>query len=439
MSPVILQKLEDQRRSPIVIFEKPKNLKGEVNSLQLVTNIFASRKYIAVAFGFSPEKWRMELPLEFSRREKNLIDPIVIDRKESPVKEVTKKGEEADLRELPIPKINYMDPGPYIVMTPVMKDLDTGSYNVAFLRNMYKEPRKLGLWMSPRHNWEITRKHEEQNKPTPVAIVIGHHPLFYAGSATEVGLDIDEYKVISGILNEPLRLVPSETWGKEFLVPADAEIVIEGEVPPNIREIEAPFGEFTRYYGPQRLSWIINVTAITHRKDAIFQSIYVSHRDGGGVTLYAQEGGVYGAIKSRVPTVKAVHCVNPFVWFVSIDKKVEGESKQAALITLGRMFEAKFVIVVDAETDIFDEKEVLWDLATKVGSKEQIDIISEVKGNTLDPAHAHFIKTDKFIIDATKPLDRLFLWRVTMPKEELNRLDLENYLSREETEKIPEE
>ena len=200
-----------------------------------------------------------------------------------------------------------MDPAPYIDMTPVMKDPDGGFYNAAFMRNMVKGPRQLGLHMSPRHNWQIHRKYEAKKQPTPVAIVISHHPAFYLGALNVSPFGVDDYTRIGAIMGEPLRLTPSETLGKDFMIPADAEMIIEGHVLPNVQEAEGPFGEFTGYYGPQRLRNVIDVTAITHRRDAIFQHIFTGHRDTWVVGGIPKEGSLFNLICGVVPTAKAVH------------------------------------------------------------------------------------------------------------------------------------
>ena len=264
----VLQRLEERNKYPLVVFDKPLALNGKPSAFPLVSNIYATRERCARALGLRPDQAYQELGLEYARREERRIAPVVIDAAAAPVKQVVRLGEQADLRELPIVRHHRMDGGPYVDMTPVMRDPETGAYNVAFLRNQYKGPRKLGIHMSPRHNWQIARKHEEAGKPTPVAIVVGHHPAFYIGALNVSPFGEDDYHVIGSIAGQPLRLVPSETWGSDFLVPADAELIIEGEIPPGVREAEGPFGEFPGTYGPQRVRWVINVTAITHRRDA---------------------------------------------------------------------------------------------------------------------------------------------------------------------------
>ena len=177
----ILQHLENADRYPMAIFHRPLNLFGEISAFPLITNIYAERERCAQALGMAPSDAKLPLSLEYARREDGRIAPVVLDPADSPVKQVVKLGADADLRQFPIVRHHHMDPAPYIDMTPIMRDPDSGAYNVAYLRMMYKGPHKLGLHMSPRHNWQITRKFEERGQPTPVVIVVSHHPAFFLG------------------------------------------------------------------------------------------------------------------------------------------------------------------------------------------------------------------------------------------------------------------
>jgi 2,5-furandicarboxylate decarboxylase 1 len=321
-------------------------------------------------------------------------------------------------------------------MAVVMRDPDSGAYNVAFLRNQYKGPRKLGIHMSPRHNWQIARKHEEAGRPTPVAIVVSHHPAFFIGALNVSAFGEDDYAVIGSIAGAPLRLTPSETWGDELMVPADADLVIEGEIPPGVREVEGPFGEFPGTYGPQRVRWVIEVRALSRRADAVYQDIFVGHRDNWVLGSFPKEGSIFNRIKGVVPTVKAVHLpvsgVGRFHCYISIDKKVDGESKQAALIALGAVDFVKHVVVVDSDIDVYREEEVLWAVATRVQADQDVDIIKNVKGATLDPSQVDDIMGAKMIVDATRPVRRPFETRIEVPREVVARTDLNKLIATEQ-------
>jgi 2,5-furandicarboxylate decarboxylase 1 len=432
----VLQRLEDAGHFPLVVFDRPLNLKGEASAFPVVSNVYATRERCALALGLPSEQAQQELALEYARREAERLVPAVVAAAAAPVKEFVKRGDQVDLRELPLVRHHRMDGGPYLDMASVMRDPDSGAYNVAFLRNQYKGPRKLGLHMSPRHNWQIVRKHEERGRPTPIAIVVSHHPAFYIGALNVSPFGSDDYEVIGSIVGAPLRLTPSETWGDDFLVPADADLVIEGEVPAGVREVEGPFGEFPGTYGPQRLRWVVDVKAVTHRADAISQDIFVGHRDNWVLGSFPKEGSLFNRIKGVVPTVKAVHLptsgVGRFHCYISIDKKVDGESKQAALIALGAVDFIKHVFVVDADIDVYREHEVLWAVATRVQADEDVDIIKHVKGATLDPSQLDDTMGAKMIVDATRPVRRSFETRIEVPRAAVEAVDLARLLRPEQ-------
>lgn len=421
----ILRNLEVVDKYPMVYFPRPLDLTGEVSRFPLITNVFASRERCALAMGLDPARSKLPLSLEYAARQARRLPPVEVSKQEAPVKEMVYKGDAADLNVFPIVRHHEMDLGPYLDMIPIMRDLDTGAYNACFQRNMFKGPRKLGIHMSPRHNWEIARKHEDLDQSTPVAIVAGHHPAFALGALNVIPFEEDDYEVIGSVIGESLRVTPSETWGEDFMVPADAEIVIEGEILPKVREVEAPFGEYTGYYGPQRYRPVIEVKAISHRRDAIFQNIFTGHRDTLILGAIPKEGDLYKRIRGMIPTVKSV-CLpmsgcGRFNCYISLDKKTDGESKQAALIALGEIDFIKNVIVVDEDIDPFNEQEVMWSVATRVQADEDVDILKNLKGSVLDPSLKGNILTAKMIIDATRPLSRPFAERLKVPKEALER------------------
>ena len=422
----ILRQLEMVGKYPLVYFTNLLDLEGKKSAFPLITNVFASRARCAVALNMDPKDCKLPLSLAYAVREERRLPPANIPGEKAPVKEIVLSGGAADLRKLPIVRHHEMDLGPYIDMIPIMRDPESGAYNACFQRTMYKGPQKLGLHMSPRHNWEIVRNNESRGQETPVVIALGHHPAFSLGALNVAPYFDDDYEVIGAVMGEPLRVTPSETWGEDFMVPADAEILIEGQVLPNVREVEAPFGEFTGYYGPQRHRWVIEVKAVTHRRDAIFQNIFTGHRDTLILGAVPKEGNLYNRIRAMIPTVKSV-CLpisgcGRFNCYISLDKKTEGESKQAALIALGEIDFIKNVVVVDEDIDPFNEEEVMWSVATRVQADEDVDILKNLKGNVLDPSLKGNILTAKMIIDATRPVERPFAERIKVPDAALERV-----------------
>jgi UbiD family decarboxylase len=178
--------------------------------------------------------------------------------------------------------------------------------------------------------------------------------------------------------------------------------------------------------------WVVELTALNRRSDAIYQDIFVGHPDNWIMGAFPKEGSIYNRIKGVVPTVKAVHlpasAVGRFHCYISIDKRVDGESKQAALIALGACDFVKHVIVVDGDIDPFREEEVMWAMATRVQADEDVDIIKNVKGATLDPSQHDDIMGAKMIIDATRPVRRPFESRIEIPADAMGRVELERLI-----------
>jgi len=428
----IQQHLENENRFPLLLCERVKNLNGELSPFQVVTNVFASREKCAVALDLPKDSWRMETSYTFAQRSGQRVKPVLIDKAEAPVKEVIRRGAAVDLRELPVLTHHAMDGYPYLVDAVVAPDPDTGIYNSSHHRMLVRGKDELGLWMSPRHLWDYCRRAWNKGQPLPVAHVIGHHPGFYLGSEALVAMEADEYEVIGGVLDEPLRLVASEAYGDSLLVPADAEIIIEGEVIPHRRDAEGPFGEFTGYYGPQRWSPVVRVKAVTYRRDACYLNILAGHPDTAILGGIPKEAGICEEVKKSVPGVRAVHfpisgCCR-FHAYIAIDKQVDGEGKVAAIAALPYHDELKLVIVVDKDIDVFNEREVLWAVATRVQASESVDIIRGVRGGSLDPSSTVHAVGDKLLIDATKPVSRPFPERIQVPEAVMRAIRLADWL-----------
>ena len=428
----IQRHLEAENRFPLLIFENVRSLNGESSPFRVVTNLFATRQKCALALDLPLEHWRMETSLAFVKRSNNLIKPVTIRPEEAPVKEVVWVGENLDLQKLPVVTHHEMDGYPYLVDAVIAADPITGIYNSSHHRMLVRGQDELGIWMSPRHLWNYCERAFEKGEPLPIAHVLGHHPAFYLASEALVGMGADEYDVIGGVLDEPLRLVPSEAFGDRLMVPADAEIVVEGEVVPGRRDAEGPFGEFTGYYGPQRWSPIVKVKAITHRHNPYYLNIMVGHADTSILGGIPKEAGIYEEVRKSVPGTRAVHFpisgTCRFHAYISIDKKIDGEGKVAGVAALPYHDELKHVIVVDSDIDPFNEREVLWAVATRVQAGEDVEILKGLRGGTLDPSATIHAVGDKMIIDATKPINRPYAEKLKIPDDIMQQIKLEEWL-----------
>ncbi|MGE5818493.1 MAG: UbiD family decarboxylase, partial [Deltaproteobacteria bacterium] len=256
----VLARLEKERKFPIVIFEKVKGSK-----LPVVTNVHAEARRLFRAIGLK-DGTLPEFIREYSAREDSPKPPVIV--KEAPVHEVVLTGKDVNVTRLPILTYHEKDAGRYITAGfGIMRDPDSGVRNAGIYRLMVHSPDSFGIQLSETaHGHYIWQMYERQNRPTPMAVAIGHHPAFYIGCLSFTSLETDEFSIAGGIMGEPVRLVPCQTIDLE--VPADAEIVLECEILPKERKSEAPFGEYPGTYGPQRNNPIVQVKAITMRRNA---------------------------------------------------------------------------------------------------------------------------------------------------------------------------
>jgi 2,5-furandicarboxylate decarboxylase 1 len=439
-----LRKLELEGRSPLTIFPKVKNLHGQASEYPLAFNAFSSRKKLAVALDLSPDQHKMEPVLELAARYKQPGTLQVIEKQAAPVKERVVVGEEVDLFALPIPTHHSKDGGPYILGGSVaMQNPETGTYNLAMLRMHIKDEKRATIHAElNHHSGMIIRSNKEANKPTPIAVVIGHHPSFYLGSQWEGPFGWNEYEIASAAMGEPLRVVPSETLGSDFLVPADAEFIIEGFVSPDEMDEEGPVGEHTRYYKTirngivqKRFDPVVHVTAITCRRDAIYLSNNMAHADQGFIGSLPKEAVIFERAKSCCPGVKAVYLtpggVCRYICYISLKQRVAGEAKDAIMAAFISDWHIKFVVAVDEDVNIFNDQEVLWAVATRTQPNKRFFVIPDAMGASLDPTVSFESSkplTSKMGIDATRPYGEPFSDVCEVPLDMLERMHIEEYL-----------
>lgn len=391
--------------------------------MPVVTGIAGSRALIAKAM-------RVAVPCiseHFSHAQAHPSACTIVDRASAPVKEVITT--KVDLGRLPIPIHHEKDSGRYITAgLLVSKDASTGARNVSIHRLQVLGPDRLGIMILPRHLFHFYRAAEQAGKALEVAIVIGVDPLLLLASQALAPLGFDEFTIASTLYGEPLKLVKCETVDLE--VPAEAEIVLEGHILPGVRETEGPFGEYPRTYGPASPKPVIKLTAMTTRKNPIYHTIVPATLEHLLLGSIPREGGMLQVVRSAVPNTLAVHLTPGgscrYHAVVQIDKRNEGEAKNAMLAAFSSSHEIKRVVVVDKDVDIFDPVEVEWAIATRFQAGRDCSIITRALGSKLDPSSDDGL-SDKMGIDATVPLgaDPFRYERIQIPGEK--DINLESY------------
>src|SRR6516165_12256389 len=194
----IIKHLGAQKKFPIIIFDKARNLNGRVGDIKLTMNCEISQRKTQIALGLPKEATRPQMAEACLELEEHRRRPVVIDKKDAPVKEHVRTGKDVDLYEIPIMRHHEMDGGPYIVMSTVTRDRKTGIHNCSYHRMEIKSHNTTGCSASPRHLWKIYRDYEEHNLECPVATILGHHPAFNMGACYTGAFEVDEYEVVGG-------------------------------------------------------------------------------------------------------------------------------------------------------------------------------------------------------------------------------------------------
>jgi UbiD family decarboxylase len=416
----LLTQLEKQKRFPLLFCE---NVAG--SEAPVVINAQASRKLMALALECRTE----ELAAKFSQRQSKPLAPVEVNN--APVHDQVKTGDDVDLTKVPLLTHYDVNAAPYITAGIVVAaDPDSGVRNTSYNRLMMARKRELRIFMAVgRHLWTLHNKMERRNKPLPIAVVIGVHPLFSLGAQAFTPSTDDEYAVIGGMIGEALRVVKAKTV--PILVPADAEMVIEGKILANVRREEGPFGEFTGHAVSKDERQVIEVTAVTHRKNYIFQDVHAGYTEHKLMGAVPREAALIKAVRQTVPTVKNV-CMPVsgncrFHAYISIAKRTPGQAKNAICAAFASDMLLKHVVVVDEDIDVFDEEQVLWAVSNRFQADRGLVVIPNAQGSELDPSAGPGGINTKMGIDATKPLTG-FAPELRVPDEIMKKIRLEDFL-----------
>ncbi len=434
----LIEKLRRDRRYPefpAVLFT---NVKG--SKFPVLINLCGSYERLALSIN-APLKTMVP---EYAKREATAIPPVEVDRRDAPVKEVIWTGGQIDLDKLPIVWHNELDSGYYVDAGPsILKDPDSGKFNAGIYRHEVQNSTELGFMSNPAHHGSyILRRMRELQKPLEVAIVIGHHPAFLMAAVSKLAGIGGELDACGGLLGEPLEVVRAETV--DLPVPARAEIVIEGVIDTDAKAMrqEGPFGEYPRYYTGVGPMPYVKITAITMRRDAIYQTVFNAHIEHTCLGALPRMGSLYRRVREALPSVTMVNLPVSGMGrghaYISLKKARDGEPKQAAFAAFAVDPLIKHVFVVDNDVDVFDEVEVLWCMCTRFQADRDLAIIPYALGGHLSPnnydidrderspdRHKKVMET-KMILDLTKPAPPTpFPPRCSVPEEYVQRANLD--------------
>ena len=412
--------LEEEQRKAF-LFENVIDVKGKRYGMPVsVGTLAASTEIYSIGLMCAPE----EIHERWTKAQLNPIAPVTV--KSGAAQEVIWQGKELlgghGLEAIPVPiSTPGFDNAPYLTSANwVSKDPDTGIYNIGNYRGQIKAANRTGGLFFSQHMAEHWKKCMAKGIPLEVAIVIGVVPTLAYAATAKLPYDFDEYRLAGGLAGEPIERLKCITVDIE--VPATAEIVIEGIVPVDSVEPEGPFGEYPGYMGQRGVAPYLEVTCITHRRDAIYTALMSQFppSESSKIKHTGTEKVIYKYLR--------YDSGNPSVLDVAIHDEVSGSGQAYCVLKMSkdsgrdvwRALNAsagfvgsfgKVCIAVDEDIDIRDPAMINWAICFNVIPDQDV-VIAKGKSPGLDPSAyppgvpthiSRAASTSALLINATRP------------------------------------
>jgi 2,5-furandicarboxylate decarboxylase 1 len=386
---------------------------------ELVGNVAASRTRLARAFGVAPE----DLSKELLRRLQNPPQIVEVARGEAPVQEVVLQGADLDVTKLPVHLQHAADGAPFISASiDYCIDPKTGWTNSGLRRLMLRGKTETGIDLNaPSDLRAIYMAASARGEKLPIAFVLGAHPIDMVSATMRVG--VDELGLVSSLRGAPLPVVKCLT--SDVRVPADAEWIIEGFIDERgYVEEEGPYGEYLGYYGVVKRNPVFHVTAITRRRDALFQTATISGKhmentDTSNLEALRTEFNVWQALRAVVREPVAVYApisaAGALNVRVAMRQRFPGEARTALYAVLGSVG-VKNMFVVDPDIDIFSDGQMEWALGTRFQADKDLIVVTGVRMSPLDPSLHGSPTGAKCGYDLTWPMAHANRWELAIPE-----------------------
>jgi len=327
----------------------------------------------------------------------------------APCQEVVLQGAEVDLYKFPILKCWPEDGGRYITLPLVItKDPATGVQNYGIYRMQVYDARTTGMhWQTHKvgaHHYRVSQ--EQQLEKLEVAVALGGDPATIWSGSAPLPPDLDEMVFAGFIREDGVELVPAKSV--DLLVPAQAEIVLEGYVTPGEERMEGPFGDHTGYYSMPDPYPVFHVTTVTHRRSPIYPTTFVGRPPKEDYWMGKVTERVFlPLIKLMLPEIVDINMPAEGIFhnlvLVSIKKEYPGQARKVmmGLWGLGLMSLAKTIVVVDDFVNVQNPSEVAWRVANNLDPGRDL-VVVEGPLDDLDVASPTAKFGSKLGIDATR-------------------------------------
>jgi 2,5-furandicarboxylate decarboxylase 1 len=412
-----IQVYENQIDQNLQIAAVMKNLDGgkailfpSVNgsSVPVIGNLLCCRENCEAAFGTSFKDIRRLVDRAFN----NPLEPTLVT---DPPVQACVHTKNFDVRELmPILKHTAEDAGQYISAgIVIVKDLETNIYNASYHRLKVNSANRLGIKLDYGRHLRLAHERAKARKEAlPIAICLGADLALQYTAATmgsRMPEHADELKCAGGLAGRPLPVANAIT--QPIIIPAEAEIIIEGKILPDDMEPEGPFGEFIGYLAPMADAPIVEISAITHRTNPIYQAINGYGRETIMLRKYVLEATLLNILQAATPivldaemTAGGLHRFHAVIQVKKTTPQHNGMQRNVIAAAFGALKDLDLVTVVDEDINIRDPLDVEYALATRFEASKDLVLIPGARGHEYVRASADGIRS-KLGIDASVPFE----------------------------------
>ena len=385
---------------------------------KMLGNIYTSRKMLSSMFDVKPEML-VEKILSFKHAQRYPVKFV----KDAPCQEVVHQNFTDILDIVPIPWNYDKDGNRYVTAGIVVaKDPETGKINTAIQRLMYRGGRELNIFFAPmQRNWGIFNKFKALKKNMPVAVVIGADPIMmFASESSGIPYEKTKFDYAGAMMGKPIDVVRCKAV--DHYVPAQAEYILEGVIPYDKLSLEGPMGENQRVYGQPENNPVIEISAISHRKNPVYQNILPGTAEEHSLLAVSMEAKVLERLRLISPAVITLNLLpNLMNCVVKLDDYPpvqRGLGKNIILATLADPW-IKYAVVVNKDVNIDDPNEVNWAISTRADLSRDLLLIEKTWGFVMDPSRK----------DRTQPVTKLGIDTTVDPleKERFIKADVRSY------------
>jgi UbiD family decarboxylase len=415
-----IAELMAERSGPALLFDE---IRGYQKGYRVAVNVTVPPRRTALMLGLNPDQPLLNIVSEWRIRLKSFRPVRPIEVKKGPILANVMLDDKVDLSRFPAPVWRDKDGGPYIGTgcCVIARDPDEGWCNLGSYRVQLHEPNLLGCYMSPgRHGLLIMEKYWNKGENAPVAVSLGHDPslLFWAGSHMPHAGE-SEYDAAGWLKGRPVSVLPGPVTG--IPIPADAELVIEGEVPPPWKESreEGTYGEWTGYYGHPRAP-----EPVIHVKSVLFQDDPINY---GALPPYSvSKPSITGSAETWDAIERAGFPDIRGVWIpthsrgivvIAIAQRYPSHARQVGAFVASTTYMGRFVIVVDDDVDVTNLDEVMWAVGTRCDPVTSITLMDGMRSSALDPRLPPEKREKRDFTNSIAVLDacRPYTWRKSFP------------------------